>query len=166
MLLRVCLHNICLLIVTLIHVQYNFACLIAFHCIGDQRTSSSLSKTRNLCWVCYLQMRLDNAPMGIRRGGKLPLKDLVKAADGNIEGLKQLLKSEWELPEDVRVAVFGIDCDGVEFEFTPTVAHDLTGTLAGAQAVLLRVLTPQHLQSTHGIHAPGHGHPVPVSSTH
>ena len=51
-------------------------------------------------------MRLDNAPMGIRRGGKLPMKDLVKAADGSVEGLKQLLKQEWELPEDTRVAVY------------------------------------------------------------
>lgn len=55
------------------------------------------------------------------------MKDLVKAADGNIEGLKHLLKTEWELPEDTRVAVYGIDCDGVEFEFTPMVAHDLLG---------------------------------------
>jgi len=44
--------------------------------------------------------------MGIRRGGKLPMKDLVKAADGSVEGLKQLLKQEWELPEDTRVAVY------------------------------------------------------------
>lgn len=51
-------------------------------------------------------MRLDNAPMGIRRGGKLPMKDLVKAADGSVEGLKQLLKQEWELPEETRVAVY------------------------------------------------------------
>jgi diacylglycerol kinase len=53
-------------------------------------------------------MRLDNATMGIRRGGKLPMKDLVKAADGSVEGLKQLLKQEWELPEDTRVAVYVI----------------------------------------------------------
>ncbi len=46
--------------------------------------------------------------MGIRRGGKLPMKDLVKAADGSVEGLKQLLKQEWELPEDTRVAVYVI----------------------------------------------------------
>ncbi|KAA6418220.1 MAG: hypothetical protein FRX49_11878 [Trebouxia sp. A1-2] len=96
-----------------------------------------------------IQMRLDNAPMGIRRGGKLPMKDLVKAADGSVEGLKQLLKQEWELPEDTRVAVYGVDCDGAEFEFTPMVAHDLTGTLAGAQAVLLRVMPLQHVVSAH-----------------
>ena len=57
------------------------------------------------------------------------MKDLVKAADGNIEGLKHLLKTEWELPENTRVAVYGIDCDGAEFEFTPMVAHDLLGAL-------------------------------------
>lgn len=57
------------------------------------------------------------------------MKDLVKAANGNIEGLKFLLKTEWELPEDTRVAVFGIDCDGAEFEFTPMVADDLLGML-------------------------------------
>lgn len=90
------------------------------------------------CWTatrCYdscniwVQMRLDNAPMGVRRGGKLPMKDLVKAANGNIDGLKHLLKTEWELPEDTRVAVYGIDCDGAEFEFTPMVADDLLGML-------------------------------------
>ena len=81
--------------------------------------------SRNI-WV---QMRLDNAPMGVRRGGKLPMKDLVKAANGNIDGLKHLLKTEWELPEDTRVAVYGIDCDGAEFEFTPMVADDLLGML-------------------------------------
>lgn len=36
------------------------------------------------------------------------MKDLVKAADGSVEGLKQLLKQEWELPEDTRVAVYVI----------------------------------------------------------
>lgn len=110
------------------------------------------------------------------------MKDLVKAADGSVEGLKQLLKQEWELPEDTRVAVYvlqlylvavhhvglacviyvhnsntcvlkpcryGVDCDGAEFEFTPMVAHDLTGTLAGAQAVLLRVMPLQHVVSAH-----------------
>lgn len=100
-----------------------------------------------------IQMRLDNAPMGIRRGGKLPMKDLVKAADGSVEGLKQLLKQEWELPEDTRVAVYGVDYDGAEFEFTPMVAHDLKGTLAGAQAVLLRVMPLQHVVSAHS-HVP------------
>ena len=79
-------------------------------------------------------MRLDNAPMGIRRGGKLPMKDLVKAANGNIEGLKHLLKTEWELPEDTNVAVYGIDCDGAEFEFTPMVADDLLGMLQASSA--------------------------------
>ncbi len=34
------------------------------------------------------------------------MKDLVKAADGSVEGLKQLLKQEWELPEETRVAVY------------------------------------------------------------
>lgn len=97
-----------------------------------------------------IQMRLDNAPMGVRRGGKLPMKDLVKAAEGSVEGLKQLLKQEWELPDDARVAVYGVDCDGAEFEFTPMVAHDLTGTLAGAQAVMLRVMPSQHVASPHG----------------
>lgn len=108
-----------------------------------------------------IQMRLDNAPMGIRRGGRLPVKDLVRLADGNIEGLKQVLKDEWQLPEDTHVAVYGIDCDGVEFEFTPMVAYDLMGTLAGAQAVLLRVTTPQHHTSTHA-----HGHSNLISSAH
>lgn len=104
--------------------------------------------------------------MGIRRGGKLPMKDLVKAAGGNIEGLKQLLKSEWELPEETRVAVYGIDCDGAEFEFTPMVADDLLGTLSGAQAVLLRVLAPAHLPPTLAAHGIAHGHNTPVSSAH
>lgn len=117
-----------------------------------------------------IQMRLDNAPMGIRRGGKLPMKDLVKAADGNIEGLKHLLKTEWQLPEDTRVAVYGIDCDGVEFEFTPMVEHDLLGTLAGAQAVLIRVLAPAHLPPTlaghKSSHGHSHGHPAPLSAGH
>ncbi len=113
------------------------------------------------------------------------MKDLVKAADGSVEGLKQLLKQEWELPEDTRVAVYviqlylvaiycyignllyvpisntcvlklcryGVDYDGAEFEFTPMVAHDLKGTLAGAQAVLLRVMPLQHVVSAHS-HVP------------
>ena len=87
--------------------------------------------------------------MGVRRGGKLPMKDLVKAADGSVEGLKHLLKQEWELAEETRVAVYGVDFDGVEFEFTPMVAHDLKGTLAGAQAVLLRVMPVQHVVPPH-----------------
>lgn len=99
--------------------------------------------------------------MGIRRGGRLPVKDLVKLADDNIEGLKQLLKAEWQLPEETHVAVYGIDCDGVEFEFTPMVAHDLMGTLAGAQAVLLRVVAPQHTTSPLA-----NGHTTSVSSAH
>ena len=48
---------------------------------------------------------------------------------------------------------FGVDYDGAEFEFTPMVAHDLKGTLAGAQAVLLRVMPLQHAVSAHS-HVP------------
>ena len=106
--------------------------------------------------------------MGVRRGGKLPLKDLVKAADGSVEGLKQLLKQEWEVPEDTDVAVYGVDGDGGEFEFTPMVAHDLTGTLSGAQAVLLRVMPVQHLAAGNAFtahHASVNGHTAhPVAS--
>lgn len=46
-----------------------------------------------------------------------------------------------------------MDYDGAEFEFTPMVAHDLKGTLAGAQAVLLRVMPLQHVVSAHS-HVP------------
>ena len=48
---------------------------------------------------------------------------------------------------------YGVDYDGAEFEFTPMVAHDLKGTLAGAQAVLLRVMPLQHVVSAHS-HVP------------
>ena len=106
-----------------------------------------------------LQMRLDSASTGIRRGGKLPMKDLVKAAGGSVEGLKQLLKQEWEVPEDTNVAVYGIDIDGAEFEFTPMVAHDLKGTLSGSQAVLLRVMRPQHGGSSN-VHVNGYLAPM------
>lgn len=107
-----------------------------------------------------MQMRLEQPPLGVRRGGKLPLKELVKAADGSVEGLKQLLKHEWGLPEDANTSVFGIDVDGGEFEFTPMVAHDLTGTLSGAQAVLLRVMPVQHGASGNGVttHHVSRGH--------
>ena len=90
----------------------------------------------------------------------MPLKDLVKAADGSVEGLKQLLRREWGLVEDTPVTVHGIDNDGGEFEFTPMVAHDLMGTLSGSQAVLLKVLPPQH-SSINGI---SNGHLMTASS--
>ena len=80
----------------------------------------------------------------------MPLKDLVKASDGSVEGLKHLLVQECQLPEDANVSVVGVDVDGGEFEFTPMVSHDLTGTLSGAQAVLLRVLPVQHIAQGNG----------------
>lgn len=90
------------------------------------------------------------------------MKDLVKAADYSVDGLKQLLKREWELPEDSLVNVYGIDFDGAEFEFTPMVAHDLKGTLSGAQAVLLRVMAPlpNSMSNSHTSN-----HIIPVAST-
>lgn len=87
------------------------------------------------------------------------MKDLVKAAGGSVDGLKQLLKQEWEIPDDTRVAVYGIDYDGAEFEFTPMVAHDLKGTLSGSQAVLLRVMPPQHSGASN-VHVNGYLAPM------
>lgn len=107
-------------------------------------------------------MRLDAAPMGVRRGGRLPMKYLVRAADGSVEGLKMLMKREWELPEDTNVNVYGIDHDGAEFEFTPMVAHDLKGTLSGAQAVLLRIM-PSPQAPTSNVHV--NGYLAPMSSS-
>ena len=53
----------------------------------------------------------------------------------------------------LKLCRYGVDYDGAEFEFTPMVAHDLKGTLAGAQAVLLRVMPLQHVVSAHS-HVP------------
>lgn len=90
------------------------------------------------------------------------MKDLVRAADGSVEGLKALLRREWELPEDTLVNVYGIDYDGAEFEFTPMVAHDLKGSLSGSQAVLLRVMAP--VPNTL-VNAHSNGYIIPAHST-
>ena len=83
------------------------------------------------------------------------MKDLVKAADGSVEGLKQLLKQEWELPEDTRVAVYVSQLYLVANYYGKIVLHThtpISNTLVLESAGMVWTMTAQSLSSLQWLH--------------